>query len=731
MKNKVLQRPMFMSPDEVENVGIMQGFMDDMGDVFNEEDETSDEDYETGKMMGRTPDSPEILMNNLRGDMRSVDARVEELADMVGYRAAAETPMEVLALLQPVLAGQGIASLPMGAPGQGAPGQAMPPVPPPMAPDMQMAGAPPAMPAMPEGGIASLPQGQPDSMQAPMAMAKGGIVQHFQDGSGRDGVTPGNVNPSTGDFRQESRDESVNLLLDILRQKPREVPSLQESMESRLPEYQAILGGGDKDAMRASMLFDIAQAALGYAGNVGPQGQPLRGSQAARLAGAVSALPGQIGARLGAQQQQEQAVRLAALQAGEKQIESIRAANTALAGEQRSIAQALAKEPAAGKFSRPLTPEELASPTYSRLDPSQFWMIDEKGDLSIAGGRPPAGSQTAASPMTAGRALRILTDNAALYAEGLLSDDEAREVEMAYSVASQPRPETMVDQFGASTTRYTRPDLAESVVDLYQQGLRRRRTGTTEEAEPAPVTAPVPTDLDIAAVRSPIDTPAASVTYPFSQSYSSDLPTLWNSSDAAAITSRIGVFAEKLPLIGPFLVTAESAKDTQQKTIIDVVTNVMTNAFQSDEGRLTVDERRDIQMKLDLLKSTIDTPTAFRDRLLGIDDALQTMFVAARAQRNNPDASPPQREAAARRMAEIHEVRTYIGAPLHANNSGLIQDPSTGTIRFEDPRLLEIVTRYPEGTTVLMGQTGKYLNITPELKELTAGMITQRRQGAQ
>jgi hypothetical protein len=62
-------------------------------------------------MLGRTPDSPEILMNNLRGDMRSIDARRDELADLVGYSAAAETPESVLAMLQPVLAQQGIGAM--------------------------------------------------------------------------------------------------------------------------------------------------------------------------------------------------------------------------------------------------------------------------------------------------------------------------------------------------------------------------------------------------------------------------------------------------------------------------------------------------------------------------------------------------------------------------------------------------------------------------------------------
>jgi len=118
-----------------ENVGIMSGFKDmeedmpaEMLSVMGIEDEQEDsEDDDMAKMMDRTPSSPEILMNNLRGDMRSVDARKEELADLVGYRAAAETPDEVLALLQPVLAQQGaMPAAPTGAPMPAG----MPPMPP-------------------------------------------------------------------------------------------------------------------------------------------------------------------------------------------------------------------------------------------------------------------------------------------------------------------------------------------------------------------------------------------------------------------------------------------------------------------------------------------------------------------------------------------------------------------------------------------------------------------------
>jgi hypothetical protein len=81
--------------DQVENVGIMSGFMDEIDELLEEisgEEREEGDDADMARMMARTPDSPEILMNNLRGDMRSIDARREELADLVGFREAEETP---------------------------------------------------------------------------------------------------------------------------------------------------------------------------------------------------------------------------------------------------------------------------------------------------------------------------------------------------------------------------------------------------------------------------------------------------------------------------------------------------------------------------------------------------------------------------------------------------------------------------------------------------------------
>ncbi len=360
--------------DEVENVGIMAGFMDDIEELMEEIAEaemSGGEDQDMAKLMDRRPDSPEVLMNNLRGDYRSVDARREELADLVGMSAAVETPDDVLALLQPVLAQQGIealtpsSSLPFGTM---APAAAMPP--PPM--DMAAAGLP--APPVEPGGVGSLPMG----------MAEGGIVQNFQEGSvGPSASNPGGVTPAVS--------PADKYIADILAREPSALPDLMGRTRALTPRYEELLGTTDKDAIRAQMLFDIGQAALGFAGNVGPQGQALRGSAAARLAQATSALPGQIGARTAELRKGEQAARLAALQAAQAERDATLAANLALSERQTDIATELAGR----ETFRTLGSEEKKeiAKNNSSFDPNLPWQENTlTKELVIAGGRaePPA-----------------------------------------------------------------------------------------------------------------------------------------------------------------------------------------------------------------------------------------------------------------------------------------------------------------------------------------------------
>jgi hypothetical protein len=159
---------MFANGGQATSEGILSGFNDNTEDGYED----------------RTPENIEIIANNLRGDMRSLDERYLELAQLVG-EAAFDTPEEVVALMQTQLGAatptMGLESL--GAPetpeggiteGFGAPEEGM------MQPEMGV--APEGMPEMgtmpPEMGMAPPQEG----MMPPVGMADGGIVHLAKGG---------------------------------------------------------------------------------------------------------------------------------------------------------------------------------------------------------------------------------------------------------------------------------------------------------------------------------------------------------------------------------------------------------------------------------------------------------------------------------------------------------------------------------------------------------------------
>jgi hypothetical protein len=168
MRKPVLQRKLFANGGQVESEGILSGFNDQMEDGYED----------------RTPDNLEIIANNLRGDIRSLDERYLELAQLVG-EAAFETPEEVLALIQPQL-GQptptmgiealGAPEVPEGGITEGFGEEEMPQEGMPQEGMMQ-----PGMGMAPEGGMMPQP--------APMGMADGGLVYMANGGEIPRGVT--------------------------------------------------------------------------------------------------------------------------------------------------------------------------------------------------------------------------------------------------------------------------------------------------------------------------------------------------------------------------------------------------------------------------------------------------------------------------------------------------------------------------------------------------------------
>lgn len=646
MKSKVLDRPMFkggkMDPDEVGIMSILMGEDDDMGG--------DDDESDMAKLMDRRPDSPEILMNNLRGDMRSVDARFEELADMVGYNAAQQTPPEVLALLQPVLAGQ----QPMAGPMPMAPGAAPPPMagpagppppPPPMAgpagPGMPPGAAPPPPGEPPPGGIGSLPQG----------MAKGGpVVQNFQAGSDEDGVEASDSQPSTTAAAAADVGISSRLLTPAQRQAAKNAlfaafaptkPSTR-TMETRVADatklYQDLLGQ-DKSLTQAQMLFDIAGAGLALAGNVDPRtGQPLRGSFAARLAGAASQLPAQIGARASEAEKMTQQIKLLGLQAAEKERESERASDLKREALKASIGRDILK----GE-----TQEEIAA---IRANASK------KG-----------------SGLTPARMNELMSDQSLvnLFATGVNSP-ETLQLEFAIKNYTQPKVDQYIDpQTNLPVMRTTRNELPGYLTEAINARAKALGSRPTAGGQ-ASGQAPAPTATTAPGAAAPSGTAAPTPPQADTQATPTSLYRLASTGTGPLNLLRAGI--ARVPLVGGMV----DPKYEQSVTEINNSVSQMVKALQ-ETTRMANAEREDIQEKLSVLPRFIDRPEAFQNRLIALDNVLAGIEESAVKKAGEANIGATRRQEAEQKISEVRRIRQMVGLPVRVSTVEQAQALRPGT----------------------------------------------------
>jgi small nuclear ribonucleoprotein (snRNP)-like protein len=651
---------------DVENVGIMQGFMDDFDEVLKQalaEDESvgaDDDEYETGKMIDRTPGSPEILMNNLRGDMRSVDARREELADMVGYNAAMETPDEVLALLQSSLAGGqagGIEAL-MG--GMGGAAGMTPPV---------MGGGAPPMAGMPDMGAAmAMPQAPMPTGQAPLQMANGGYVQSFADGSDQDGVTPFGTETSysySPDMIDLARYETMR----TLSKAPVEVPDLRSSMEQRLPLYQELIGGTDSENMtQAQMLAALSQAAFNYAGNVDAQGRPLRGSQAARLAGAFAPVPGQM-AKLASEQAKEgRAVKLAALQAAEKDVENIRSSNAKLVESQRKIFSDILKNSGSSVWGKsgiggslnlintPGLAASIADATASQGQANQWFTAM-------------AQLEAAAKPRT-----ERYTDDRGYVHEyqvpGTPIPQFALDATASYKAlvsgnvpvpATPQSEESMANQIMGTATAVTEAGAEEAAAEEKGPALPGLTAMATKAAFPE-------WSRNETTVEA-IDPRAHSYLRPGEE-------TIYNAAYAGDVTGPVpAIFSTlaKVPLVGPMFGDMDVV---QKRKFVETSVNQLTGGLRTND-RFNEGERKEIIQSLNVLPGIIDNREAYIAQLRGVDNVLNEIFDNARREMNSPTAQKTAVTTARARMEDIHNIRRILGMPLFVDNEN---DPRWQTL---------------------------------------------------
>jgi hypothetical protein len=651
MKSKVLDRPMFkggkMDPDEVGIMSILMGEDDDMGEDEDESD--------MAKLMDRRPDSPEILMNNLRGDMRSVGARFEELADMVGYEAAQQTPPEVLALLQPVLAAeqQGIAALPAMAPG--AAPAAIPTPPPPMAepagPGLPPGAAPDMMPPPEAAGIGSLPMG----------MARGGpVVQNFRVGSDEDGVEAEDSQPSASTAAADvgissrllnpaQREAAKNALLAALAPTKPSTRTMETRIADATKLYQGLLGQ-DKSLTQAQMLFDLAGAGLALAGNVDPRtGQPLRGSLAARLAGAASQLPAQIGARASEAEKMTQQIKLLGLQAAEKERESERAAD-------------LKREALKAQIGRDIF----------------------RGETAEAIAAMKANAPKKSTGLTPAAMNELMTNKPLIddYAAGIESPGTLQ-LDFAIKNYTQPKIEQYIDpQTNLPATRTTRnelPTYLTQAINARSKALGSRPTAPTQTSSqaPAPTTTPAP------GTAAPATTGAAAPAAPTppraeAQATPTSLYRLASTGTGPLNLLRAGV--ARVPLVGGMV----DPKYEQSVTEINNSVAQMVKALQ-ETTRMANAEREDIQEKLSVLPRFIDRPEAFQNRLIALDNVLAGIEEGAARKAAEANIGASRRQEAEQKMGEVRRIRQMVGLPVRVSTVEQAQALPVGTEFFYIP----------------------------------------------
>ncbi len=639
MKSKVLEREMFAKPlsKVTRNSGIMEGFEDD--DEYDSEDNRGVEELPP---MARTPQNPEILMNNLRGDMRSTDARYQELAEMVGEDAAYNTPPEVLAMLQPTLAAQqGIGALgagpmmpPGGMPMPAGPGPAagaMPPpmpempaeMPPQMPPEMA-AGPGPAPMQLAAGGIATLvggdETGMPGTMSVPQQFRHGGIVQHFKDGSDEEGVTPAASYPPA--LVQAAQQWAQKMAT----QQPAAVPDLRTTMAAKMPVYQELLGlGRSREDMKTQMLLDIASRGLGFAGNVDEQGRPLRGSFASRLGQVTRTLPNTMMALAAEQRKGELATKQLALQAAEKEIGDIRELNAKAVESQRKLFGDILKESAKASGQSP----------FGKGD--WHWaVVNRPGFL-------------------------------ASYAAGKTTPEQDNLIESAITVLNTPRQELRTDPVTQQTTQVTVQPMVPDFVTAAQEARRRLNLPTGAARAPAPAgaapakapaagpsAAPAPAEGRMPEEGAPPKMPGAA--------YVSEGPTLFNLAKAGTGPINVGTaFVARVPIAGELI--DDPSQPIQAGRYLSNAANRIGRAFATNP-RFAEGERRQIQEELNLLPGFIDRPEAYQQRLIGLDSLLLDLRRGAyREGYLNRNLGPDTIKAGRQAVEEIDRARELLGVP--------------------------------------------------------------------
>jgi hypothetical protein len=411
---------------------------------------------------------------------------------------------------------------------------------------------------------------------------------------------------------------------------------LKKSVNEILPTYREILGGGDRRTMQGQALMDIAQAGLRLASGRNAQGANVAGgSFASQLASAAEGLPGKLSERAGQFQQEERAIKLAALKSAESNVES-----------QRKLFSQIVKSAGQSPFG--------------------------KGDWDFAVLNRPGLLQK--------------------WTDGKTTEEENNLIDSAITKMQSPRTEFKTDPVSKQIYQVQVPGVLPLFVATAVKA-RGKGGSTTSSTTPTTTTTsdqdvpladrpavtdsndPLIRDEEQAGKRERADTPAApnAVT---ASTYSKNEPTFFNM--AGRGTGPISVakpFFAKIPLIGQFV---DADKEIEATTFLKTGINRVTAALGETERFGSV-EKAQILGQLDLLPGLIDRPEAYQRRVVGLDTLLIKAAKELEPTAYNKDLAPSTQADARAKLEQIRQVRSLIGAPPRVNSNQDFDQLEIGT----------------------------------------------------
>jgi hypothetical protein len=235
-------------------------------------------------------EEPKEVIDAIRGNDMPLESRYQELADFVGEEDALATPPSVLTMVQPTImmteegaVNSGIGDLMQniteGVEMETAEGEATP---------------------MAEG-VGSLMMGVEQPLTQNFRQG-GPVVQRFNNGGEGTSYNSALYNVNMPEVNVPARIGAAD------------AGELEQYYKSVAPFFENLMGTDEaRKTAKSRLLFDIAGRGLAFAGGISPEGVPLTGSPAQKLAQTVATLPATTSAIAAQAEQDKKALKMAAL----------------------------------------------------------------------------------------------------------------------------------------------------------------------------------------------------------------------------------------------------------------------------------------------------------------------------------------------------------------------------------------------------------------------------------